>query len=158
MAVAAAVLGIAAAFFFPAYSAYLPRILPAEQLLAANGVEGVVRPVLQRAAGPAVAGARQGHLPDVGRRRRRGVVRSRAGAVGSHPARHRSARDRTTGRPHLLDDLRAGLRFVVGTPWLLATVLFATGAVLLIIGPIEVLLPFVTAEPSPTARGCTASR
>ena len=32
-------------------------------------------------------------------------------------------------RPHLLDDLRAGLRFVVGTPWLLATVLFATGAV-----------------------------
>ena len=34
----------------------MPRILPAEQLLAANGVEGVVRPVLQRAAGPAVAG------------------------------------------------------------------------------------------------------
>ena len=31
-------------------------------------------------------------------------------------------------------------------PWLLATVLFATGAVLLIIGPIEVLLPFVAAD------------
>ena len=46
----------AAAFFFPAYSAILPRILPAEQLLAANGVEGVVRPVFQRAVGPAVAG------------------------------------------------------------------------------------------------------
>ena len=56
MAVAAATLGIAAAFFFPAYSAILPRILPAEQLLAANGVEGVVRPVFQRAVGPAVAG------------------------------------------------------------------------------------------------------
>ena len=56
MAVAAAALGIAAAFFFPAYSAILPRILPAEQLLAANGVEGVVRPVFQRAVGPAVAG------------------------------------------------------------------------------------------------------
>lgn len=51
MAVAAGALGIAAAFFFPAYSAYLPRILPAGQLLAANGVEGVMRPVLQRAAG-----------------------------------------------------------------------------------------------------------
>src|SRR6185436_2846854 len=47
---------IAAAFFFPAYSAILPRILPAEQLLAANGVEGVVRPVFQRAIGPAIAG------------------------------------------------------------------------------------------------------
>ncbi len=56
MAVAAALLGIGAAFFFPAYSAYLPRILPAEQLLAANGVEGVLRPVLQRAAGPTLAG------------------------------------------------------------------------------------------------------
>ncbi|WP_197503547.1 MFS transporter, partial [Mycobacterium sp. E740] len=56
LAVAAAALGIAAAFFFPAYSAILPRILPAEQLLAANGVEGVVRPVFQRAVGPAVAG------------------------------------------------------------------------------------------------------
>ncbi len=58
MAVAAAALGIAAAFFFPAYSAILPRILPAEQLLAANGVEGVVRPVFQRAVGPAIAGHR----------------------------------------------------------------------------------------------------
>src|SRR6201989_2700072 len=56
MAVAAGALGIAAAFFFPAYSAILPRILPAEQLLAANGVEGVVRPVFQRAVGPAGAG------------------------------------------------------------------------------------------------------
>src|SRR5690606_15307813 len=53
MAVAAAALGIAAAFFFPAYSAILPRILPPEQLLAANGIEGVVRPVFQRAVGPA---------------------------------------------------------------------------------------------------------
>ena len=56
MAVASAAMGIAAAFFFPAYSAILPRILPADQLLAANGVEGVVRPVFQRAVGPAVAG------------------------------------------------------------------------------------------------------
>jgi MFS family permease len=47
MAVASAVLGVGAAFFFPAYSAYLPRILPAEQLLAANGVEGAIRPTLR---------------------------------------------------------------------------------------------------------------
>ncbi len=35
---------------------------------------------------------------------------------------------------------------MVGTPWQFATVLLATGAVLLIIGPIEVLLPFLAAE------------
>ena len=69
MAVAAAALGVAAAFFFPAYSAILPRILPADQLLAANGVEGVVRPVFQRAVGPAVAGHRGGRdVPRAGRR------------------------------------------------------------------------------------------
>ena len=42
MAVASAALGIAAAFFFPAYSAILPRILPPEQwpaLLSPDAVE-----------------------------------------------------------------------------------------------------------------------
>ncbi len=48
--------GAGAAFFFPAYSALLPRMLPADDLLAANGVEGTMRPVLQTAAGPAAAG------------------------------------------------------------------------------------------------------
>ncbi len=147
MATAAAVLGVAAAFFFPAYSAYLPRILPAEQLLAANGVEGVVRPVLQRAAGPAVAGVLVGAtFPTLGA----GAVAVLFAAalvllVATRPATVGRVDERTE-KPHVLDDLRAGLRFVTGTPWLLATVLFATGAVLLIVGPIEVLLPFVTAE------------
>ena len=50
------VLGVGAAFFFPAYSAILPRILPPGDLLAANGMEGTMRPMLQQAAGPAVAG------------------------------------------------------------------------------------------------------
>ena len=56
LALGAFVLGVGAAFFFPAYSAILPRILPAEDLLAANGMEGTLRPILQQAAGPAVAG------------------------------------------------------------------------------------------------------
>ncbi|MBG6084356.1 MFS transporter [Zhihengliuella flava] len=56
VAVAGLFIGAGAAFFFPAYSALLPRMLPAEDLLAANGIEGTVRPVLQTAAGPAIAG------------------------------------------------------------------------------------------------------
>ncbi|NHU85566.1 MFS transporter [Kocuria sp. JC486] len=42
--------------FYPSYSASLPRLLPPDKLLAANGVEGSARPLLQTAAGPAVAG------------------------------------------------------------------------------------------------------
>ena len=146
IAVAAAALGIAAAFFFPAYSAILPRILPAEQLLAANGVEGVVRPVFQRAVGPAVAGHRGGcDVPGAGRHHRGGVVRRRPGAARGNQAcdRKRLSQSRITSGPHVLRDLREGFVFMLRTPWLLWTLLFASMFVLLVLGPIEVLLPFI---------------
>lgn len=148
MAVAAAALGIAAAFFFPAYSAILPRILPAEQLLAANGVEGVMRPVFQRAVGPAVAGLVVGAtFPSVGAF----VVAALFGigllllvATGSTMEGQASQPDQE--QPRLLRDLRDGFVFVLGTPWLLWTLLFASLFVLVVLGPIEVLLPFIVAD------------
>src|SRR6476661_3319975 len=145
MAVAAAVLGIAAAFFFPAYSALLPRILPAEKLLAANGVEGVVRPVFQRAVGPAVAGVLVGAtMPSVG-----AIAVAALLAVGlvllvaTRPEVSEPALEDVQERPHVLRDLRDGCAFVVRTPWLLWTLLFASVFVLVVLGPIEVLLPFL---------------
>ncbi len=148
MAVAAAALGIAAAFFFPAYSAILPRILPADQLLAANGVEGVVRPVFQRAVGPAVAGLVVGAtFPSVG-----AVVVAALFAVGllllvatRSPMKH-AVLQQDQDQPRLLRDLRDGFVFVLGTPWLLWTLLFASMFVLVVLGPIEVLLPFIVKE------------
>ncbi|KUI38569.1 tetracycline efflux MFS transporter Tet(V) [Mycobacterium sp. GA-2829] len=145
LAVAAAVLGIAAAFFFPAYSAILPRILPADQLLAANGVEGVVRPVMQRSVGPAVAGMVVGAtLPSIGAT----VVAVLFGSgllllLATRPAR--TARQ-PAAHTHVLHDLRDGFGFMVRTPWLLSTLLFASVFVLVVIGPIEVLLPFIAQQ------------
>ena len=154
---AAAALGIAAAFFFPAYSAILPRILPAEQLLAANGVEGVVRPVFQRAVGPAVAGMVIGAtFPTLG-----AVVVAVLFGVGllllvaTRPAMKTKAPDHD--RPHVLRDLRDGFVFMVRTPWLLWTLLFASMFVLVVLGPIEVLLPFIAQSASTTAPERTAS-
>ena len=46
------VLGVADGFFYPAYSAWLPAIIPPEQLLAANGIEGMLRPTIMQAVGP----------------------------------------------------------------------------------------------------------
>jgi DHA3 family tetracycline resistance protein-like MFS transporter len=147
MAVAAGTLGIAAAFFFPAYSALLPRILPAEQLLAANGVEGVVRPVFQRAVGPAVAGVLIGAtFPALG-----AFVVAGLFAVGltlliaTRPPTD-AAPTSDAARPRLLRDLRDGFTFMIGTPWLLWTLLFASMFVLVVIGPIEVLLPFIAQD------------
>jgi DHA3 family tetracycline resistance protein-like MFS transporter len=148
MAVAAAALGIAAAFFFPAYSAILPRILPAEQLLAANGVEGVVRPVFQRAVGPAVAGVVVGAtFPSLG-----AVVVATLFAIGllllvtTKPAMKAYAQQPVRERPRVLRDLRDGFAFMLGTPWLLWTLLFASMFVLVVLGPIEVLLPFIAKQ------------
>ncbi|MBP1816728.1 DHA3 family tetracycline resistance protein-like MFS transporter [Mycobacterium sp. OAE908] len=146
MAVAAAALGIAAAFFFPAYSAILPRILPAEQLLAANGVEGVVRPVFQRAVGPAIAGLVVGAtFPSLG-----AVVVAALFAIGltllvaTRPAVKAAVHQ--PDQPHLLRDLREGFVFMIRTPWLLWTLLFASMFVLVVLGPIEVLLPFIAKQ------------
>lgn len=148
MAVAAATLGVAAAFFFPAYSALLPRILPANQLLAANGVEGVVRPVFQRAAGPAVAGLVVGAtMPSAG-----AVVVAALFALGltllvaTRPQLTDGPAAQRVSQTKLLQDLREGWAFVVRTPWLLWTLLFASMFVLVVLGPIEVLLPFVVAD------------
>jgi DHA3 family tetracycline resistance protein-like MFS transporter len=148
MAVVAGALGIAAAFFFPAYSAILPRILPAEQLLAANGVEGVVRPVFQRAVGPAVAGMVVGAtFPTLG-----AVVVAVLFGLGllllvtTRPATKAAVRQLDSERPRLLADLRDGFRFMLRTPWLLWTLLFASLFVLVVLGPIEVLLPFIAQE------------
>ncbi|MBI5338235.1 MAG: tetracycline efflux MFS transporter Tet(V) [Mycolicibacterium rufum] len=147
LAVAAGALGVAAAFFFPAYSALLPKILPAEQLLAANGVEGVVRPVFQRAAGPAIAGLLvAATFPAVG-----AVTVAALFAVGlvlllaTRPAAKPGAAE-TVPSQRLLRDLREGFDFVWRTPWLLWTLLFASIFVLVVLGPIEVLLPFVVAD------------
>jgi DHA3 family tetracycline resistance protein-like MFS transporter len=148
LAVAAAALGIGAAFFFPAYSAILPRILPADQLLAANGVEGVVRPVFQRAVGPAIAGLVVGMtFPSLG-----AVVVAVLFAVGllllvaTRPTLKAPVHQPDQERPHLLRDLRQGFVFMVRTPWLLWTLLFASMFVLVVLGPIEVLLPFIAKQ------------
>ena len=157
LSAAAFLLGVGAAFFFPAYSAILPRILPAEHLLAANGMEGTMRPLLQQAAGPAVAGmvvasfspgAAIGwislcHLAAL-------VILNFLGqelVPDQGTAASVAAEDEPTAkRSSVLADLREGVSYTLKTPWLLWTLLWAVVSVLIFIGPIEVLLPFAVAD------------
>jgi MFS family permease len=157
LALGAFVLGVGAAFFFPAYSAILPRILPPEDLLAANGMEGTMRPILQQAAGPAVAGILVASLSP---------AHAVAGVAVCHllafcilnllrdqalPGTERVAAEGGSGaappgRTSVLHDLREGVSYTARTPWLLWTLLWACISVLFLIGPIEVLLPFVVRD------------
>ncbi|KQR75215.1 MFS transporter [Arthrobacter sp. Leaf337] len=169
LAVGAFVLGVGAAFFFPAYSAILPRILPPEDLLAANGMEGTLRPILQQAAGPAVAGILVAALSPS--HAVTGVAACHLLAfiilnfLGQHaldaPGTGTAGTDRTAGgavvertggdaveraKTSFFHDLREGVSYTVRTPWLLWTLLWACISVLFLIGPIEVLLPFVVRD------------
>jgi MFS family permease len=56
LAVGGLVVGAGKAFFVPSYTALLPRLLPERELLAANGLEGMLRPLAEQAAGPALGG------------------------------------------------------------------------------------------------------
>ncbi|MFP3461768.1 MFS transporter [Arthrobacter globiformis] len=150
------VLGVGAAFFFPAYSAILPRILPPEDLLAANGMEGTLRPTLQQAAGPAVAGVVVAALSPSHAVTGVAVCHLLAfivlnflgqhalAAPGSHGAKDGAAA--APAKTSFFADLREGVSYTVQTPWLLWTLLWACISVLFLIGPIEVLLPFVTRD------------
>jgi MFS family permease len=158
VAVGAFVLGVGAAFFFPAYSAILPRILPAEDLLAANGMEGTKRPILQQAAGPAVAGilvaalspshAVTGvafcHLTAFIVLNFLGQHALAAPSNGAERAGHEG--DGLAARTSLFHDLREGVSYTMRTPWLLWTLIWACISVLFLIGPIEVLMPFVVRD------------
>jgi len=149
MAVASAVLGAGAAFFFPAYSAYLPRILLPENLLAANGIEGMIRPTLGQALGPAFAGILVGAtLPAWG-----SAAVAVLFAVGLvllvalRPERAENfVEDGDREKAHPLADLRDGFMFVLRTPWLVWTLLFASMWVLLALGPMDVLIPFIARQ------------
>src|SRR4051795_2785757 len=56
------VTGMGMAFYYPAYSAWLPALVPQSDLLAVNGFEGMIRTAVGQAIGPAVAGAVVGAL------------------------------------------------------------------------------------------------
>ncbi len=139
------VLGAGEAFFIPSYTALLPRLLPEEELLAANGLEGTLRPLAQQAAGPALGGITVAAFSPGAAILANGVtflispacllamsVRPPARALG----------DASRSIASVITDLCEGFGYVRHTSWLWATLLFALVLVLLIMGPLEVLMPF----------------
>ena len=146
--VASFAMGAGSAFFYPAYSAYLPQVLPPEQLLAANGLEGALRPSMGQGLGPALGGIIVGmFFPAIG-----AVIVAASYAIAFVITLFLSRRDEASktmppeGRTNVWGDLRAGVSYVVRTRWLLWTLIFGSSLALIIQGPIEVLLPFLTRD------------
>ena len=135
--------GLAMGLYYPAYSALVPVLLPPRDLLAANGLEGVVRPVLAQAAGPAAAGFLVAAIsPGAALAAAALAALLAAACVATLPVPLRSEEPAGAGFAGLLADVHEGFRYMVRTPWLLATLLFASTMLLTFIGPFEVLVPF----------------
>lgn len=144
--------GVGFAFYWPAYSAWIPALVHESDLLAVNGFEGMVRPTIGQAVGPGLAGVLVGvwspgvaiavaALASLGNllaltmvpltEVRRLVDPDGVTDVVTHPV------------TSALADMREGFVYMVRTPWLLATLLFASLMLLVMMGPFEVLIPFI---------------
>ncbi len=146
LALVSLVTGLAAGLYYPAYSALLPSLMPADDLLAANGLEGVLRPTLVQAAGPALASAlialSSPGLALLAASAAAGVAAVLVAGLPDTPLRRELV---DTGRgpvAAVLVDVREGFGYMVRTPWLFATLLFASVMILVMMGPFEVLVPF----------------
>lgn len=144
--VAAVLGGVTTGMYYPAYSALLPAIVPPAQLQAANGIEGVMRPVFFQAVGPLLAGAVIAISAPA-----QAITIGAVASIGSalcylrmRPVVLRRDPESLRGPviASVVADIGEGFRYMWRTPWLWATLLFASLLVLAVMGPIEVLVPF----------------
>jgi MFS family permease len=137
-----AVYGVGVALFIPASGAFLPELVPGELLVQANALRQFVRPLTMRVLGPALGGilvalvgAGEAFLLDA-----LSFFVALAAVALIHP-RPRPATERDSDS--LGDEILAGLRFVGSQSWLWISLLAAAAWLLIYVGPLEVLLPFL---------------
>jgi MFS family permease len=133
-------MGIGEAFFGPAFGAIVPEVVARELLVQANALDQLVRQAAARLAGPAIGGflvaaigAGWAFVVDAG------TFALSAACVTAMGVRALPVERAASMRL----ELREGVRYVRGEPWLWATLLAASLSLLFFLGPIEVLLPFV---------------
>jgi MFS family permease len=137
---AAALIGVCEAFFGPAFGALVPELVRPEHLVQANALDQLVRPAALRLVGPALGGALvatvgvgAAFLVDAATFLLSALCVAAIAARSLPEERARSVRR----------DMREGVAFVRGQPWLWATLVSASVGLLFFFGPMEVLIPFI---------------
>ena len=136
-----AVYGVGEALFAPSFQAIVPEVVPKRLLVQANSLQQLTEPLAYRLAGPALGG-----LVIAGLGTGAAFVIDSAtflvsmACVAAMRPLPRPEREHT---PSMAEDMREGARFVRSQPWLWATLVAAALTLLLWLGPLEVLLPFV---------------
>ncbi|MGH2456701.1 MAG: MFS transporter [Candidatus Limnocylindria bacterium] len=138
-----AFVGLGDAFFNPASTAIVPDLLADEQLPQANALQGLLRPLMVRLVGPAlggfvvaIAGAGVAFAVDASTFLLSAVA---IAAIAARPTRRVAGH----GLRQTIAEMGEGLAFVRRTPWLWATLVSAMFSLLVFIGPVQVLLPYL---------------
>jgi MFS family permease len=138
-----AFMGAGDAFFNPASTAIVPDLLAAERLPQANALQGLVRPLMIRLVGPALGGfvvavlnAGSAFLVDGA-----SFLLSAAALLAIRTRPSHLASSHGVGRAFA--EMGEGFRFVVANPWCWATLVAAMFSLLVFIGPVQVLLPYL---------------
>jgi len=138
-----AFVGLGDAFFNPSSTAIVPDLLPDELLPQANALQGMFRPLTVRLVGPAIGGFTVAALgPGTAF-----VVDGASfllsavalAAIATRPTRHVVAH----GVRQTISEVGEGLAFVRRNPWCWATLVAAMFSLLVFIGPVQVLLPYL---------------
>lgn len=139
-----ALVGVGDAFFNPASTALVPDLVPEQELASANALAGMYRPLMFRLVGPATAGfvvAAVGPASGLAIDALSFVV----SAAAVSRIRHRPAIRAQTGfhLRQILSEVGEGLDFARTTPWIWATLIAAMLGLLVFLGPVEVLTPYL---------------
>ena len=138
-----AFVGLGDAFFNPSSTAIVPDLLPDELLPQANALQGLFRPLTVRLVGPAIGGFTVAALgPGTAF-----VVDGASfllsalalAAIATRPTRQVVAH----GVRQTIAEVGEGLAFVRRNPWCWATLVAAMFSLLVFIGPVQVLLPYL---------------
>jgi MFS family permease len=142
----AAVYGGAAGFFGPSFDALVPRLVPHADRTGANALDQFIRPAAMQVLGPTLGGVVIGFggpgsafLVDTATFAFSALCLWRMSTPAPQPA----AEEAGGAAPSVWRDMRDGLSYVLRNTWLWATLVAATFAYLLFIGPTEVLLPYL---------------
>jgi DHA3 family tetracycline resistance protein-like MFS transporter len=138
-----AFVGLGDAFFNPASTAIVPDLVRDEQLPQANALQGLARPLMVRLIGPALGGITVAGLgPGAAFLADASSFLVSAVAIlliSTRPSRAVVAH----GLRQTMAEVGEGLRFVRRNPWCWATLLSAMFSLLVFIGPVQVLLPYL---------------
>jgi DHA3 family tetracycline resistance protein-like MFS transporter len=133
--------GIGEALFQPSFTALVPQVVPADDLLRANALKELVEPIGIRFAGPALGGVTIEFL-SVGAAFALDAATFTASLVALLLISPKPAPVRAEQRS-AREDLAEAWRYVRAHAWLWVTLASAALALLATYGPLEVLLPYV---------------